>query len=271
MPMLITRIPRRLLPLMVAALLCAPGSAMAAPASVFLEDLTWQEIRNEIKQGTHTVLIPSGGTEQNGAHIALGKHNWIVRRTSQAIAETLEHTLVAPVIAYVPEGQITPLEGHMRFPGTISVREEVFEGLLEDTARSMKAAGFTLICFIGDSGGNQQAQARVADKLNKEWQGSGGTVLHVSDYYAAPGAQQWVTSQQGNSDGSRHGGFMDVAETLAAHKAGVRTDKLEDYRKANEAQTGVTADTRGATEAAGKKLLEFKIDAAVKQIRASLQ
>jgi creatinine amidohydrolase/Fe(II)-dependent formamide hydrolase-like protein len=54
-----------------------------------------------------------------------------VRLLAERIARALGHTLVAPVIAYVPEGRISPPSGHMRFPGTISVPGETFERVLE--------------------------------------------------------------------------------------------------------------------------------------------
>lgn len=89
--------------------------------TVFMEDMTWQEIRQAIQSGASTVIIPTGGTEQNGPHVILGKHNYIVRYTAGKIAEQLGNTLVTPTIAYVPEGNITPPEGHMRFTGTLSI------------------------------------------------------------------------------------------------------------------------------------------------------
>ena len=44
------------------------------PNSVFLEELTWMEVRDAIAAGKTTVIIPTGGTEQNGPHMVLGKH-----------------------------------------------------------------------------------------------------------------------------------------------------------------------------------------------------
>jgi creatinine amidohydrolase/Fe(II)-dependent formamide hydrolase-like protein len=134
---------KQLLTIMLAcALLCSPAHAQGIASSFYLEELTWTEVRERMKSGTDTVIIPTGGTEQNGPHIVLGKHNWIVRHTSGEIARELGNALAAPVLAYVPEGPISPPSGHMAFPGTISVRDESFGMILEDTARSFKAHGF---------------------------------------------------------------------------------------------------------------------------------
>src|SRR5450755_1830626 len=112
-----------------------------AAASVFLEELTWTELRDDIHAGKTTVIVPIGGTEQSGPHMALGKHNVRARALAGRIAESLGNALVAPVIAYVPEGSIDPPAGHMRFAGTISIPESAFEATLEGAARSLRQAG----------------------------------------------------------------------------------------------------------------------------------
>ena len=99
--------------------------------SVFLEDLTWTELRDAIGAGKTTIIVPIGGTEQNGPAMALGKHNRRVKLLCERIAVALGNALVAPVIAYVPEGAVSPPSGHMRFPGTISVPEAAFEAIFE--------------------------------------------------------------------------------------------------------------------------------------------
>jgi hypothetical protein len=84
------------------------GVARAAP-SVFLDDLTWTEARALIAAGHTIAIVPTGGTEQNGPHMVLGKHNYIVRHTAERIARRLGNALVAPVISYVPKATSIPL------------------------------------------------------------------------------------------------------------------------------------------------------------------
>ena len=45
--------------------------------------------------------------------MAIGKHNFISKYTAEQIAHQLGNALVAPVVAYVPEGDIDPPSGHM--------------------------------------------------------------------------------------------------------------------------------------------------------------
>ena len=156
---------------------------IAALDSVFLEELTWMEVRDAIKAGKTTVIVGTGGVEPNGPYVALGKHNYVLQATTAAIARQLGNALVAPVVKFVPEGSITPPTGHMQYPGTISLREETFEALLTDVCSSLKQHGFTDIVLIGDHGANQRGMRAVAERLNKQW-GGPRRVHFIPEYYA---------------------------------------------------------------------------------------
>src|SRR5712692_8273639 len=135
---MIARVVRHLL----AVLLLATAPALAeAPQPVFLDELTSSELRDQVRAGRRTIIVPIGGTEQNGPHMVLGKHNVRVKVLSERIARALGNALVAPVLAYVPEGNIAPPTAHMRFPGTITVADETFAKILESTARSFRQHG----------------------------------------------------------------------------------------------------------------------------------
>lgn len=232
-----------------------------------MEDLTWTEIRAQMEAGTRTVIIPTGGTEQNGPHLVTGKHNHIVRHTAEAIATQLGQTLVAPVMAYVPQGTIDPPQDHMRFAGTLSLREQTFAAVLEDAARSLKQHGFTRIYFIGDHGGSQPAQQSVAEKLSKEWHAQGIHVVAITHYYTNPEATTWAESNDvGVKNPQAHAGFMDTSELLATHPSGVRR-ALIGNQKPDANTTGVAGDPSQATAAYGKKLLDFKVKSAIEQIK----
>ena len=153
-----------------AVLLAVPSSRSPQPApTVFLEELTSPELAAQIRGGSTTVIVPIGGTEQNGPHMMLGKHNVRVKALSEKVARALGNAVVAPVIAYVPEGSIDPPTGHMRYAGTITVPPDVYRKVLESAARSFRLHGFRDIVFLGDSGDYQPDNAAVAAKLNREW------------------------------------------------------------------------------------------------------
>ena len=154
---------------------------LPAPNTVWLEEMTWMDVRDALASGMTTALIPTGGVEPNGPWLATGKHNFVLRTNCDAIARKLGDAICAPIIKLVPEGNIDPPSSHMTSPGTISMRQETFEAMLTDVAHSLKMHGFRNIIFFGDSGGNQGGQRAVAEKLNAMWDGT--VVAHVQEYY----------------------------------------------------------------------------------------
>src|SRR5437764_14445 len=146
------------------------------------------------------------------------------RRTSsrasvnaEAIARRLGNALVAPVLAYVPEGSVEPPTGHMRYAGTITLPDPWFEKVLEFAARSFKAHGFRDIVFIGDSGENQPGQRRVAAQLNREWARMPVRVHAIEAYYRATTVLRDRLRAEGYAerDLDGHAALLDTALMLA--------------------------------------------------------
>ena len=238
-------------------------------ASVFLEDLTWTELRDAIGAGKTTIIVPIGGTEQNGPAMALGKHNRRVKLLSERIAISLGDALVAPVIAYVPEGSLSPPSGHMRFPGTISVPDAAFEAILESAARSFKLHGFKDIVFLGDHGGYQANEQRVANKLNREWASSNMRAHAITQYYEAAQIDfVRILKDQGFtlSEIGTHAGLSDTSLMLALDPSFVREDRLSRPSKFGGAD-GVYGDPSKASA----KLGMLGVDAIVSQTVAAIK
>jgi creatinine amidohydrolase len=237
------------------------------PNTLYLPEMTWIEVRGALERGYTTVVVPTGGIEQNGPHMILGKHDYIVRYTADRIAAELGHTLVAPVVSFVPEGDYSPPTGNMRFPGTIGVPEAAFAQVLEGIARSLKTAGFKTICFISDHGQSQKPQAQVAERLNREWAGLGITVIGVDDYYADDPQTQFLLDQgETRATIGTHAGITDTSELLAVHPEGVDLTRLARL-PFTLSDTGADGNALKASAERGKALLEIKIQAAVRQIR----
>ena len=238
-----------------------------APASVFLEDLTSPELAERIRAGGTTVIVPIGGTEQNGAHMALGKHNVRVKLLSERIARSLGNATVAPVIAYVPEGTVNPPTGHMRYPGSITVPPEVYRATIESAARSLKLAGFRDIVLLGDSGDYQRDNVTVAAKLNKEWSASPARVHPIGEYYRAATSGFFDSlRKQGFSDADigPHAGLADTSLMLAVDPKLVRTDRLQKSE-------GVSGDPARANAQLGQRAADVIVLQTVAAIRAVTQ
>ena len=258
---------RSLLPM---AVPCLAGAASAQiPDTVFLEQLTWDEVRDSIAAGRTTVIVPTGGTEQNGPHMALGKHNVRIAANAELIARRLGNTLVAPVMAYVPEGGIDPPTGHMRFAGTISLPDPIFRQVLEYAARSLKQHGFRDIVFIGDSGPNQPGQEAVAATLNAEWAGSNVRAHAIAGYYRAdPEGDAAEMMKRGirKEEIGNHADVRDTSQMMAVDPRMVRTAKLQ----AGDGNNGIQGDPRRSTPEIGRALIERTVVRTVDLIRKSM-
>ena len=249
-----TLAPVTMVMVLVGVLLGPLSPAMAATASNRLEELTWTELRDRVAGGTTTILIPIGGTEQSGPHIVLGKHHVRVKVLADEIAKQLGNALVAPVIAYVPEGSITPPAAHMRFAGTISISDATFEALLESTARSFKQAGFRDVVFLGDHGGYQKNEDKVAQKLNREWAKDPACRVHaLLDYYrVTQTAYVAALRSKGFSEAEigQHAGLADTSLSLAIDPSSVRKDVMAGSTSSDKA-LGVSGDPRKSTAELG--------------------
>jgi creatinine amidohydrolase/Fe(II)-dependent formamide hydrolase-like protein len=239
-------------------------SPSQAPDTVFIEELTWEETRDAIKGGKTTVIVPTGGTEKNGYHMVLGKHNYVVTHGANLMARRLKNALVAPTIQYVPEG-----DPDRAAPGVISLPSPAYDMLLDAAARSLKAHGFTDILFIGDSGGNQGGMTAVAEKLNAEWKDAGAKVYALTGYYEEGRVhyRAWMEAAFGYDDtiiGS-HAGISDTSQMLHVRPAGIRKDQIKAW--GGPADSGVSGDPMKATAEIGKMGIEFKVNAAINQYK----
>ena len=242
---------------------------MAARHSLFIEDLTWMEVRDAMRDGKQTVIVATGGVEQNGPYLVTGKHNVVLRATTEAIARKLGNALIAPIVPFVPEGDIDPPSLHMKYPGTISVTEETFESLLTDICASLKTHGFRRIVLIGDSGGNQSGMKNVAARLNQKWSKEKCTVHFIPEYYDFAAVEKWL-EQQGirQTPEGLHDDFAMTAMMMAVDPHSVRA--TERIAAGKFRINGVDLAPTDKTIEWGRKIIDFRADATIKAYREQL-
>ncbi|HET7866517.1 MAG TPA: creatininase family protein [Burkholderiaceae bacterium] len=243
--------------------LLGAAAAVRAQPSVYVEDLTTSEVAAALQAGRTTVIVPVGGTEQSGPHMALGKHNVRATLLAGRIAHQLGDALVAPTVNYVPEGRVQPPEGHMRFAGTLSIPDDVFTGLLRGAAQSLRQHGFRHIVLVGDHGGYQNLLQATAARLNREWAGGPGParVHYIAAYYRAASAgfaQQLRAKGLSEAQIGEHAGTADTSLMLALEPRLVRADQL-----AEAARSGAAGGTRGDPRAASAALGQTGVDGIV--------
>lgn len=248
----------------------ARGADPGSPPDLHLANLTSPEIRAALQAGYTSALVPSGGTEQNGPHMVLDKHNIIVGAAAERIAATVGHMLVAPVLTLVPEGDFDPPSGNMQYPGTIGLSPEAYEAVLESVARSLRQAGFRTIFLIGDHGQSQELQQAVAERLTSEWVAEGVRVFQVGAYYDDSGQTARLKARGfTEADIGFHAGLVDTAEAMGIRPDAIRADILRQLPQPL-GDFGASGDPGKADAALGRELLAMRIDAAVAQIRTLL-
>lgn len=241
---------------------------LTPPDTVWLEEMTWMDVRDAMKGGKKTVIIPTGGVEPNGPWLALGKHNYVLQANCDAIARKLGDALCAPIVKFVPEGRLDPPSGHMTSPGTISLSEETFAALLSDIVRSMKAHGFANIVLIGDSGGNVRGMQAVAETFTKEWNGT-PRVIHVREHYDYNTVTTFMESKglvppDRKSDGL-HDDPIITLNMMVTDPNSVRWNARVKAGKATI--DGVSIADRDKALALGRQIVEFRATVTAEAIR----
>ena len=241
-----------------------------ALGSVWIEELTWMEVRDELAAGKTTAIISTGGIEQNGPYLATGKHNYVLQGTCEGLARELGNALCAPIIKLVPEGDIEKPTGHMQYPGTISLRQETFRMVLDDVASSLRAHGFKDIVMIGDSGGNQSGLEATAKALNKRW--TDATAHYILEfYYRYDDVRLYMENELGLVETTNDGFHDDYYTTLLMIVTDPTSVRYDQRVKAGKATiNGLSIAPKEQTIEAGKKLMQFRVDETVKAIHASL-
>jgi creatinine amidohydrolase/Fe(II)-dependent formamide hydrolase-like protein len=249
------------------------ANPVAASDSIWMEELTYLEVRDRIAAGATTAIVATGGIEENGPYLSTGKHNVILRGLCPAIAQRLGNALCAPIVKFVPEGQIDPPTKAMRYPGSISVRDETYEALLTDIVASLRQSGFRDIVLIGDSGGNQTGMAKVADALNARWSDTDTRVHFVRDYYD-PGwkaTEQFTARELGVEQTRSDGHHDDIWVTAIMAVTDPRQIHYEERVDAGLASiNGVDLKPLEKTVELGERMIEFRAELTVEAIRRSL-
>jgi creatinine amidohydrolase len=237
---------------------------IAAADKVWIEELTWMEIRDAMRAGKTTALIVAGSTEQNGPYVPAGKHVFVLRATAEAIARKLGNALIAPAIPFEP-GNFSNV------PGTIQVRDTTYDALIEDEAESLKANGFKHVILIGDSGGNQRGLERVAKKLSEAWATSGTTINFIKEYYDSWTAADAAWPSLGvpkTVDEGIHDDYSVNSIIATVDPEKIRFKQRQDAGKASI--NGQTLLPIEKTIENGRKLVEIRANITVEAIKKAL-
>ena len=246
--------------------LLAASAASAQTRSLFIEELTWPEIREAQAAGKTSAVVVAGGIEQNGQHMALAKHNVIARHLGGQIAERLGNALVYPVVPFSMAGDPIEKTGHMRLPGTITLPSEVFLGVIRGVALSAISAGFKNVYVMGDHGGGQAELRLAAETLDADWRAKGVHVYYLTNTGAAQKVNAYLSERKLAPGG--HAGVAESAQIMFLDQSRLlRKDKFAVAAAGPESATGANGDPNLATAEMGRVFLDMKVTDAVEQVR----
>lgn len=109
--------------------------------SVWLQDLTWEEIKDRIESGGRTILMPFGSTEQHGPHLPVGTDTMVAMTLAEDAAASTGILAAPPLwFGWSPH--------HMVLPGTITIRPELLAEIAFDMVSSLHHHGLENFVFI---------------------------------------------------------------------------------------------------------------------------
>ena len=239
---------------------------IAAHDTLFIEEMTWMEVRDALKAGKDTVLVAAGGIEQNGPYVVTGKHNVVLRATTQAIAAKLGNALIAPILGFVPEGDFDPPTDHMKYPGTIGVSEDTFRRLVADVCSGLRVHGFRHIVLFGDHGPDQEGLEQVATELSKKWEGGRTRIHFIPEYYDDDVLTPWLEKQGlKQTDEGWHDDFIMEAQMMLVDPNFVR---MKERIAAGKFRiNGVDLAPAEKTIEWGRKIVNYRADLTVAAIK----
>lgn len=187
--------------------------------AVELDRMTWPEIRAEQERGRDTVVIAFGATEQHGPHMPLATDALLGDHLARIVAESLD-AFVAPTV------RIGCSEHHLEFPGTLSLSDTTFHGIVADIVRSLARGGFARAVLLPTHGGNFGPLANALELLGPlpEIEVRALTDLGALFTIAQLGAEEHGVPL---GEGGVHAGEWETSMLMAIHPELVHPDRGE--------------------------------------------
>jgi creatinine amidohydrolase len=244
--------------------------------TVWLEELTQPEFRDMIKDGYTTVLIMTGGVENNDGNLQMNKHNVNIKLLGEMIAKRMGKTLVAPLVTLEPGNAGANIQPGRAGP---MLSQATYVAVLYDMGNYLRSMGFKEIYYLGDSGGNGRGMAAAADSLTKVYAGSSDKVYfkHIPEYYnhtsvVQPYIQNELKIPEGIKIGASSGTSglheeLGIDATMAL--ADPQSIRYEQRVKAGQAEiNGVKFQSLAWLQDLGRKVANVRVTATVNAINA---
>ncbi len=241
--------------------------------SVWLEELTWMEIRDAVEGGMTTALILTGGVESNGPHLASGKHNYSNKLMGESVARKMGNTLVAPLVTLEPGNPGSEVSVGRTGP---MISQATYAALLTDMGDSLRSMGFTEVYFLGDSGGNRTGMQTAADNLTAKYSGNPTQFHHIPEFYNHTQVREYIQETLGipeemeyNASSGSDGIHEELSITSIMSVIDPEAIRFDQRVKAGRASiNGINLEPLSKTQELGRKLIEFRTKLTLEAIDA---
>ena len=185
-----------------------------------LEEMTSPEIESAIDSGLDTVVFAVGSNEQHGPCLAVSTDTVLGDELAHLVAKRLGNALKGPTV------NVGCSEHHMRFPGTITLRKETLQAVVNDYCSSLARHGFRRIVVLPSHGGNFGPLAEIEEELKKAHPGA--MIIAYTDLQRFVEILQRTSGRLGVSkeESGAHAGESEVSMMLWARKDFVRAEKI---------------------------------------------
>lgn len=245
---------------------------------IFIERMSWRDIKDAMAAGARRVLLMVGAMEQHGPHMPIGTDTFLGYAQAERIARGLGNTLVAPVIT------IGYSIGHMPFPGTVTLSEETLGRVIVECAESLAHHGFDEIVILTSHGGNYHAIGHVIGGLRQRL--APVRVFAATSFEPVVERIHEIAVQHGLEPArvGVHSGQGETSMMLAARPelvnmeracegftgdASIRWRSKVPPPMDTMSPTGILGDARGSTAALGEAFFAERVQAMIDQIRDS--
>lgn len=188
--------------------------------NIKLDEMTSPEIKAAIERGMNTVVFGVGSNEQHGPCLPVFTDAAMADKLAYLVAQKLGNALKGPTI------NIGCSELHMKFAGTISLRNETLQNVIRDYCASFAKHGFNRIVILPTHGGNFGPLAEIKDELQKAYPNV--RIIIYTDLQEFIAFLQKSSAKFGisNKESGAHAGEFEVSQILWIRGDLVKTDKI---------------------------------------------
>lgn len=243
--------------------------------SIYLEELSWPDVKAAMQGGVDTVIFAVGSTEQHGPHLPLACDTLIGESLAAMGAERLGQALVAPAV------RVGCSEHHMEFPGTISITAPELQAVLLDYIRTIFRHGFSRVVMIPSHGGNFATVAKTAQTARENWPDK--KVVAYTDLNRLLETAFTMSAKFGIAAGESgvHAGEFETSILLSTHPELVDMSRAEEgftgdfaaiipdlmaHGIARVSSNGILGDARQADASRGRHYLSAWVDLIMAEI-----